>query len=166
MRGFGLDLREVYLILPIRIILHTEVLLLLCAEILRRLMQRILSNVTAILFVSWIRGTVECGTSFIGNYFPYRNILDIRKVCSKNKYMLLRGSKYEAVLCTISPEVCSHLLTLVPRLRIILPWRWRRYFPPKRRFTKDLHGATSQKTAFFIVTAVKNLKSYLNKSVC
>jgi hypothetical protein len=27
--------------------------------------------------------------------------------------------------------------------------------PPKRRFTQDLHGATSQKTAFFIVTAVK-----------
>jgi hypothetical protein len=25
------------------------------------------------------------------------------------------------------------------------------YVPPKRRFTQDLHGATSQKTAFFIV---------------
>jgi hypothetical protein len=31
----------------------------------------------------------------------------------------------------------------------------RRYVPPKRRFTQDLYGATSQKTAFFIVTAVK-----------
>jgi hypothetical protein len=31
----------------------------------------------------------------------------------------------------------------------------RRYVPPKRRFIQDLHGATSQKTAFFIVTAVK-----------
>jgi hypothetical protein len=29
------------------------------------------------------------------------------------------------------------------------------YVPPKRRFTQDLLGATSQKTAFFIVTAVK-----------
>jgi hypothetical protein len=27
--------------------------------------------------------------------------------------------------------------------------------PPKRRLTLYLHGATSQKTAFFIVTAVK-----------
>jgi hypothetical protein len=35
---------------------------------------------------------------------------------------------------------CSHLLTLVPRSRIFLPWRWRRYVPPKRRFTQDLHG--------------------------
>jgi hypothetical protein len=51
--------------------------------------------------------------------------------------------------------VCSHLLTLVPRSRIFLPWRWRRYVPPKSRFTQDLHGATSQKTAFFIVAAVK-----------
>jgi hypothetical protein len=41
--------------------------------------------------------------------------------------------------------VCSHLLTLVPRSRIFLPWRWRRYFPPKRQFTQDLHGATSRR---------------------
>jgi hypothetical protein len=39
--------------------------------------------------------------------------------------------------------------------RMFLSWRWRRYVPPKRRFTQDLHGATSQKTALFIVTAVK-----------
>jgi hypothetical protein len=50
---------------------------------------------------------------------------------------------------------CSRLLTLVTRSRIFLPRRWRRYVPLKRRFTQDLHGATSQKTAFFIVTAVK-----------
>jgi hypothetical protein len=52
-------------------------------------------------------------------------------------------------------RVCSHLLTLVPRSRIFLPWRWRRCVPPKRQLTLDLHGATSQKTTFFIVTAVK-----------
>jgi hypothetical protein len=45
---------------------------------------------------------------------------------------------------------CPH-----PRSRIFLPWGWRRYVPPKRRFTPDPHGATSWKTAFFIVTAVK-----------
>jgi hypothetical protein len=28
-------------------------------------------------------------------------------------------------------------------------------YPPKRRLTKYLHGATSQKTAFFIAIAVK-----------
>jgi hypothetical protein len=41
------------------------------------------------------------------------------------------------------------------RSRIYLPWIWRRYVPPKRRLTQDLHSATSQKTTFFIVTAVK-----------
>jgi hypothetical protein len=51
--------------------------------------------------------------------------------------------------------VCSHLLTLVPRSLIFVPRRWRRFVPPKRRFTQDVHGATSQKTAFFMVTAVK-----------
>jgi hypothetical protein len=45
---------------------------------------------------------------------------------------------------------------LVLHSRIFLPWRCRRYDPPKRRFNRPhLHGATSQKTAFFIVTAVK-----------
>jgi hypothetical protein len=42
----------------------------------------------------------------------------------------------------------------------LLPWRW--YIPPKRRFTEYLLRVTSQKTAFFIVTAVKtsNLTKY------
>jgi hypothetical protein len=49
-----------------------------------------------------------------------------------------------------------HLLTLVPRSRIFLHWRWRWHVAPKSRFnSQDVHGATSQKTAFFIVTAVK-----------
>jgi hypothetical protein len=53
-------------------------------------------------------------------------------------------------------RICCHLLTLVPRSRIFLPWRWRRFVPQKRQFnSQDLHSATSQKTAFFIVTAVK-----------
>jgi hypothetical protein len=39
---------------------------------------------------------------------------------------------------------------LVPRSRIFLPWSWRRCVPPKRPFTQDLHGASSQKTAVFI----------------
>jgi hypothetical protein len=33
--------------------------------------------------------------------------------------------------------------------------RLRRYVPQKRWYTQDLHGATSQKTAFFIVTTMK-----------
>jgi hypothetical protein len=31
----------------------------------------------------------------------------------------------------------------------VAPRRWRRYVPPKRRFTQELHSTTSQKTAFF-----------------
>jgi hypothetical protein len=44
-----------------------------------------------------------------------------------------------------------------------LSWRWRRYVPPKRRFTQDLHGNTSRKTTFFIATEVKT--SNLTKSI-
>jgi hypothetical protein len=53
--------------------------------------------------------------------------------------------------------VCSHLLMLVPRSRIFLPWRRRRYVPPKRRFTQDLHGTRAQKTTFFISYSVSFL---------
>jgi hypothetical protein len=49
--------------------------------------------------------------------------------------------------------VCSHLLTLIPRSRIFLPWRCRRYIPPKKsvhtRTTR--HHIPPQKTAFFNV---------------
>jgi hypothetical protein len=42
---------------------------------------------------------------------------------------------------------------MVPRSRIfLLPWRWRRYVPPKRRLIQYLHGDTFQKTAFFNFT--------------
>jgi hypothetical protein len=32
--------------------------------------------------------------------------------------------------------VCIHLLTVGPHSRIFLPWRWKRYVPPKRRCTQ------------------------------
>jgi hypothetical protein len=48
-----------------------------------------------------------------------------------------------------------HLLTGGGRARSFGLWRWGRFVPPKRRFTQNLLSATSQKTAFFIVTAVK-----------
>jgi hypothetical protein len=57
-------------------------------------------------------------------------------------------------------QPASNLPTLVPRSRIFLAWRWRWHVPQKRRFTQDLHGATSQKTAFFIVYSCENLNSY------
>jgi hypothetical protein len=40
----------------------------------------------------------------------------------------------------------------------LLPWRWRRYVPPKRRLTPYPDGATSQKTAFFIYQTVCHWK--------
>jgi hypothetical protein len=43
---------------------------------------------------------------------------------------------------------------------------WRRYVPPKRRFTQDRHGATSTKTTFFIVTTVKTSNLTWTAFVC
>jgi hypothetical protein len=45
-----------------------------------------------------------------------------------------------------------------------LPWRWRRYVPPKRRLTLNgLHGVIFQKKALFIVTAVRTSNPTLTK---
>jgi hypothetical protein len=54
------------------------------------------------------------------------------------------------------PVDCSacHLLSRWYLARLIRPWRWRRYVPPKRRLTfTRLHGVISQKvvsTSFFL----------------
>jgi hypothetical protein len=39
--------------------------------------------------------------------------------------------------------------------RFFPPWWRRRHVPPKRRLLQEPYGVTSQKTAFFILTAVK-----------
>jgi hypothetical protein len=50
----------------------------------------------------------------------------------------------------------SHLLSGLYLALLIRPWWWRRYFPPKRRFTfNGLHGVIFQKIVFFITTAVR-----------
>jgi hypothetical protein len=68
---------------------------------------------------------------------------------------------YRAVCLDYTPPFCTILwhsskktCNVFPRSRIFLPWRWRRNLTPKRRFLQDPHGATSEKTAFIIVTAV------------
>jgi hypothetical protein len=47
--------------------------------------------------------------------------------------------------------------------RFLSPCWWRCYVPPKRRFLQEPNGVTSQKTIFFIVTAVEtsNLTSVI-----
>jgi hypothetical protein len=48
-------------------------------------------------------------------------------------------------VCSAKPPACAP----VPRSADFLPWRWRWYIPPKRRFEYRLHGAISQKMATF-----------------
>jgi hypothetical protein len=55
-------------------------------------------------------------------------------------------------------HVCVHRLLVtvnVPSSQILVTWWLARYVSLKRQFLQEPHGVTSQKTAFFIVTAVK-----------
>jgi hypothetical protein len=62
------------------------------------------------------------------------------------RFSLQNGSRSVSIRLTLSS------LALFP-----LPWRWRRYFPPKRRFILNPHDATSQKTAFFKCDVISSL---------
>jgi hypothetical protein len=54
------------------------------------------------------------------------------------------------------PEArCWLLLTLFLAHWFSSTLWWKRYVPPTRRFLQEVHGVTSQKTPFFIVTTVK-----------
>jgi hypothetical protein len=59
-------------------------------------------------------------------------------------------------------SVCSHLATRVLRSPIFLPWRWRRYVPPKRRLTQELHSATSSQYQSCLVVFLTQLFSRLD----
>jgi hypothetical protein len=71
-----------------------------------------------------------------------------------------RGTSVSWVFST-GGSVCSHMLTLVLRSQIFIPWIWKRHIPPKRRFTQDLHGATSQKTALFLLKLIFYFYNYV-----
>jgi hypothetical protein len=48
-----------------------------------------------------------------------------------------------------------------------MPWRWRRYVPPKRPLTfNGLHGVISQNVVLFITTAVRTCIPTLHEFVC
>jgi hypothetical protein len=57
--------------------------------------------------------------------------------------------------CLNCSQSVGYCLTLFLLALFLLPWRWRRHGPPKRRFIINPHVATSQKTAFFVVTTMK-----------
>jgi hypothetical protein len=46
-------------------------------------------------------------------------------------------------------------VNVVPTSPIPFTLKWTPYIPPKRRFLQEPHSVTSQKTEFFIFTAVK-----------
>jgi hypothetical protein len=65
----------------------------------------------------------------------------------------------EGTTLAVTSNRCP-LRLLVTANVFLVPWFWspwwlRRYVPPRRRFLQEPHGVTFQKTAFFIVTAVK-----------
>jgi hypothetical protein len=54
------------------------------------------------------------------------------------------------------PSGIQRRVTCLLLARLIRPWRWRRYVPPKRQLTfNGLHGVISQKIALFITAAVR-----------
>jgi hypothetical protein len=68
--------------------------------------------------------------------------------------MIITVAALRIVLACFTLHSMNATLAIVPQRGAGLWIRWRRYVPPKCRFTQDLHGATSQKTAFFTIIHV------------
>jgi hypothetical protein len=87
-------------------------------------------------------------TFIVRKIFIYKtNSFQIKKLGDFTTIAHLRGF-WSYSLNYIKPEEYHHLF--------LLPWRWRRYVPPKRRLKLNgLHGVISQKTILFITTSVK-----------
>jgi hypothetical protein len=78
------------------------------------------------------------------NFLKSTSFLDITP-CSPLKANRRFGGAYSA----------CHLLLRWYLARLIRPWRWKRYVPPKRRLAfSGVHGVISQKIVLFITTAV------------
>jgi hypothetical protein len=83
-----------------------------------------------------------------------RTVFIIRVTVAEQKALAASNNRSSAIRLLVSANV-------VPSLPILVTLLMRRYVPSKRRFLQEPHGVTSQKTAVFIVTAVKtwHLKS-------
>jgi hypothetical protein len=78
------------------------------------------------------------------NIFTSSTFISYRTWCShSDRYECCHLPGYSADRCLAT---CC---TQVPCSADFLPWRWRWYVPPKRRFTYGLHGAIPQKTATY-----------------
>jgi hypothetical protein len=74
-----------------------------------------------------------------------------------SRVFLVRTDVLEERIISITrvKRIGALLLTLFLARRFLSSWWWRRYLHRKRPFLQQPHGVTSQKTAFFIATAVK-----------
>jgi hypothetical protein len=91
----------------------------------------------------------RCGRGFeCTPYGSYKADVSVDRMTSMIKAK--RISELGTALAVTAEATCEEIL-----------W-WRQYVTPKRRFIQEPHGVTSQKKAFFIVTAVKtsNLKQH------
>jgi hypothetical protein len=90
--------------------------------------------------------------------FPWRKVSSgmLRRVALvRTDVSLRRNTKY-----FFAAYVGCYLQLVLFLVHRFLSPSWRRcQVPPKRRFLQESHGVTSQKTPFFIVTAVKTSNS-------
>jgi hypothetical protein len=86
----------------------------------------------------------------------YFSTLKMEAICPSETSLTLNGLRgvlsQKIALCSACHRLSRWFLVRL----IFRPWRWRRYFPPKRRLTSSgLHGVISQNIILFISTVVR-----------
>jgi hypothetical protein len=89
--------------------------------------------------------TLFIARSFFSHWWMRRYVLPKRRFLQGPQGHIPEDAIFQAAL----------LLTLFMARWFFPHWWLRRFLPPKRRLLQEPHGVTSQKTAFFIVSAVK-----------
>jgi hypothetical protein len=113
-------------------------------------------QLNSLLYFSW---------NFIRRRMPSSGMLcrvalvraDVSEERSASIIWVTRIGELETTLTITSTHRTLRKYTMLTFLahRFLSPWWWRRYVPRKRLFLHEPQGVTCQKTAFFIVTAMK-----------
>jgi hypothetical protein len=113
-------------------------------------------SVTGFTERSYLESTRDCNRRITSSGM-LRRVARVRTDVSEERSVsIIRVTRISEVGTTLAVTGNQRtLLTFFLTHRFLSPWWLRRCVPPKRRFLQEPHGVTSQKMAFFTVTAVK-----------
>jgi hypothetical protein len=83
------------------------------------------------------------------SYKRIASIIKVIKIGERGTTLAVASNRTKILIFLRSVLLLLVTASVGLALKFLPPWRWRRYFPPKRLFLQDPQVVTSQKAAFF-----------------